>query len=121
MPSLAEVALKRRYCRPQIEDGAAITINAGRHPVVEQTSDEPFVPNDARLSPGELIHILTGPNMSGKSTYLRQVALITLLAQLGSFVPAVAARIGVVDRIFHAHRRQRRTPPRAVHIHGGDD
>ena len=98
--SLAEVALKRRYCRPQLDDGAAITITAGRHPVVEQTSDEPFVPNDARLSPGELIHILTGPNMSGKSTYLRQVALITLLAQLGSFVPAVAARIGVVDRIF---------------------
>ncbi len=98
--SLAEVALKRRYCRPQIDDGATITITAGRHAVVEQTSDEPFVPNDARLSPGELIHILTGPNMSGKSTYLRQVALITLLAQLGSFVPAVAARIGVVDRIF---------------------
>ena len=85
---------------PQLDDGAAITITAGRHPVVEQTSDEPFVPNDARLSPGELIHILTGPNMSGKSTYLRQVALITLLAQLGSFVPAAAARIGVVDRIF---------------------
>ena len=84
----------------RLEDGAAITITAGRHPVVEQTSDEPFVPNDARLSPGELIHILTGPNMSGKSTYLRQVALITLLAQLGSFVPAAAARIGVVDRIF---------------------
>ena len=58
------------------------------------------MPNDARLSPGELIHILTGPNMSGKSTYLRQVALITLLAQIGSFVPAVAAQIGVVDRIF---------------------
>ena len=98
--SLAEVALKRRYCRPLIEDGAAISISAGRHPVVERTSDEPFVPNDAQLSPGELIHILTGPNMSGKSTYLRQTALITLLAQIGSFVPAVVARIGVVDRIF---------------------
>ena len=98
--SLAEVALKRRYCRPQIDDGAAITITAGRHAVVEQTSDEPFVPNDAHLSPGELVHILTGPNMSGKSTYLRQTALITLLAQIGSFVPAASARIGVVDRIF---------------------
>ena len=98
--SLAEVALKRRYCRPQIDDGAAISISAGRHPVVEQTIDEPFVPNDAQLSPGELIHILTGPNMSGKSTYLRQTALITLLAQIGSYVPAAAARIGVVDRIF---------------------
>ncbi len=98
--SLAEVALKHRYCRPLIEDGATIDISAGRHPVVEHTTDEPFVPNDAQLSPGEIIHILTGPNMSGKSTYLRQTALITLLAQIGSFVPATSARIGVVDRIF---------------------
>ena len=98
--SLAEVALKRRYCRPSIDDSCEITITGGRHPVVEQTSDEPFVPNDAHLSTGELIHILTGPNMSGKSTYLRQTALIILLAQIGSFVPADSARIGVVDRIF---------------------
>ena len=98
--SMAEVAVKRRYCRPEIDDSAAITITGGRHPVVELTSDEPFVPNDVHLSPGELIHILTGPNMSGKSTYLRQTALITLLAQIGSFVPATTARIGVVDRIF---------------------
>ncbi len=98
--ALAEVALRRSYCRPQIEDGAEITIAAGRHPVVEETLDELFVPNDARLSPGELIHVLTGPNMSGKSTYLRQTALITLMAQIGSFVPASAARVGVVDRIF---------------------
>ena len=98
--SLAEVALKRSYCRPQIDSGAEISISAGRHPVVERTIDEPFVPNDAQLSPGGLIHILTGPNMSGKSTYLRQTALITLLAQIGSYVPAAAARIGVVDRIF---------------------
>lgn len=98
--ALAEVALRRSYCRPQIEDSAEITIAAGRHPVVEETLDEPFVPNDAQLSPGELIHVLTGPNMSGKSTYLRQTALITLMAQVGSFVPAAAARVGVVDRIF---------------------
>ena len=98
--SLAEVAVKRRYSRPEIDDSAAITITGGRHPVVELTSDEPFVPNDVHLSPGALIHILTGPNMSGKSTYLRQTALITLLAQIGSFVPATAARIGIVDRIF---------------------
>ena len=97
---MAEVAVRRRYCRPEIDDGAAITITGGRHPVVELTSDEPFVPNDVHLSPGELIHILTGPNMSGKSTYLRQTALITLLAQIGSFVPATTAHIGVVDRIF---------------------
>lgn len=67
---------------------------------MEQSSDEPFVPNDAHLSAGELVHVLTGPNMSGKSTYLRQTALIALLAQIGSFVPAAAARLGVVDRIF---------------------
>ncbi|MCY4116257.1 MAG: DNA mismatch repair protein MutS [Caldilineaceae bacterium] len=98
--ALAEVALRRGYCRPQIEEGAAITVAAGRHPVVEETFDEPFVPNDTRLSSGELVHVLTGPNMSGKSTYLRQTALITLMAQVGSFVPAAAARVGVVDRIF---------------------
>lgn len=98
--ALAEVALRQRYCRPVIEDGPTIAIRGGRHPVVELTSDEPFVPNDTQLSPGEAIHILTGPNMSGKSTYLRQTALIALLAQLGSFVPADSARIGVVDRIF---------------------
>lgn len=98
--SLAEVALKRRYCRPQIEDGSTIAIIGGRHPVVELSNDERFVPNDTQLSPAETIHILTGPNMSGKSTYLRQTALITLLAQIGSFVPADEARIGVVDRIF---------------------
>jgi len=98
--ALAEVALRRGYCRPQIEEGAEITVAAGRHPVVEETFDEPFVPNDTRLSPGELVHVLTGPNMSGKSTYLRQTALITLMAQVGSFVPAAAARVGVVDRIF---------------------
>ena len=98
--ALAEVALRRGYCRPQIEEGAEITVAAGRHPVVEETFDEPFVPNDTRLSSGELVHVLTGPNMSGKSTYLRQTALITLMAQVGSFVPAAAARVGVVDRIF---------------------
>ena len=98
--SMAEVAVRRRYCRPEIDDGAAITITGGRHPVVELTSDEPFVPNDVHLSSGERIHILTGPNMSGKSTYLRQTALITLMAQIGSFVPATSAQIGVVDRIF---------------------
>jgi DNA mismatch repair protein MutS len=74
---------------------------AGRHPVVELTlRDEPFVPNDAHLSAEDMISIITGPNMSGKSTYLRQVALIVLMAQIGSFVPADRARLGLVDRIF---------------------
>jgi DNA mismatch repair protein MutS len=98
--TLAEVALKRRYCRPQIEDGPVLAIAGGRHPVVELTSPDPFVPNDTHLAPDAAIHILTGPNMSGKSTYLRQTALITLMAQIGSFVPAESARIGLVDRIF---------------------
>ena len=99
--SLADVALMHRYVRPQVDDGSVIDIQAGRHPVVElMLQDEPFVPNDTRLTPDTCIHLLTGPNMSGKSTYLRQTALITLMAQIGSLVPADAARIGVVDRIF---------------------
>ena len=99
--ALAEVAVRYRYVRPQLNDGDTIHIVAGRHPVVELTlRDEPFVPNDVTLSSDELIHIITGPNMSGKSTFLRQVALIVLMAQIGSFVPADAATIGLVDRIF---------------------
>ena len=99
--SLAEVALMRNYVRPQVDEGPAIEIVAGRHPVVELTlTDEPFVPNDTQLVPDAAIHVLTGPNMAGKSTFLRQTALITLMAQIGSFVPADQAQIGVVDRIF---------------------
>ncbi|MEZ4861970.1 MAG: DNA mismatch repair protein MutS [Caldilineaceae bacterium] len=99
--SLAEVALNHRYVRPKVDEGPGVEISAGRHPVVELTlRDEPFVPNDTHLTPETAIHLLTGPNMAGKSTYLRQTALITLMAQIGSFVPADAAQIGVVDRIF---------------------
>ena len=100
--SLAEVATRQNYCRPQINDGDTIHIVAGRHPVVEQTQpDNAFIPNDTNLSNNDAqIAIITGPNMAGKSTYLRQVALITLLAQIGSYVPAEAATIGIVDRIF---------------------
>ena len=100
--SLAEVAARYGYQRPEMTDEDAIVILGGRHPVVEQViSDEPFVPNDTHLSNRDVqMVILTGPNMSGKSTYLRQVALIVLLAQVGSFVPADSATIGVVDRIF---------------------
>ena len=100
--SLAEVAAKYNYCRPQLSDGDTIHIVAGRHPVVEQAqTDTPFIPNDSNISNSEAqIIIITGPNMAGKSTYLRQVALITLLAQIGSYVPAEAATIGIVDRIF---------------------
>jgi len=99
--ALAEVAIRNNYVRPVLTDGGEIEIVAGRHPVVELTRrEEPFVPNDARLSQEEEILIITGPNMSGKSTYLRQVALIVLMAQIGSFVPADEARLGLVDRIF---------------------
>ncbi len=100
--SLAEVAARYNYCRPQLSDGDSIHIVAGRHPVVEQAqTDTPFIPNDANLSHTDAqILIITGPNMAGKSTYLRQVALITLMAQIGSYVPAEAASIGLVDRIF---------------------
>ncbi|MDQ3250425.1 MAG: DNA mismatch repair protein MutS, partial [Chloroflexota bacterium] len=99
--ALAEVALNGRYVRPVVDEGPSLIINAGRHPVVELAlTDEPFVPNDTCLTPDAAVHLLTGPNMAGKSTFLRQVALITLMAQIGSFVPATAAQIGVVDRIF---------------------
>ena len=98
--SLAEVAQRNGYCHPKLTDGGAIEIEGGRHPVVEGMLDEPFVPNDTRLSEDAYIHVITGPNMSGKSTFLRQVALIVLMAQIGSFVPAERATIGLVDRIF---------------------
>jgi DNA mismatch repair protein MutS len=99
--SLAEVALMHRYVRPKLAEDGELHVVAGRHPVVEVTQrDEPFVPNDAHFSPDEAILIVTGPNMAGKSTFLRQVALIVLMAQIGSFVPADEAHIGLVDRIF---------------------
>ena len=100
--SLVEVAARHNYCRPQLNEGDIIHILGGRHPVVEQAQAEtPFIPNDTQLANHDAqILIITGPNMAGKSTYLRQVALITLMAQIGSYVPAEAASIGLVDRIF---------------------
>jgi len=99
--ALAEVAARNRYARPELSDADALEIVGGRHPVVERTlRDEPFTPNDLRLNSSERILVITGPNMAGKSVYLRQNALIVLLAQMGSFVPADRARIGIVDRIF---------------------
>jgi DNA mismatch repair protein MutS len=100
--SLADVAAAGGYVRPEIDGGERIEIEGGRHPVVEVTlQDAGFIPNDCRLDCDvEQIVLLTGPNMGGKSTYLRQVALIVLMAQIGSFVPAERARIGLVDRIF---------------------
>ncbi len=99
---LAEHAAVCNYVRPELGENGRIEIVGGRHPVVEQMlpADAAFVPNDALLTHDESIHVITGPNMSGKSTYLRQVALIVLLAQIGSFVPAESAHVGLVDRIF---------------------
>lgn len=100
LASLAEVAVRRRYCRPRVDAGRELEIVGGRHPVVEALREPGgFVPTDLRLGEGEIV-LLTGPNMAGKSTVGRQAALILLMAQMGSFVPAEAARIGVADRIF---------------------
>ncbi len=99
--ALAQVAVSRRYVRPRLTEADELHIVGGRHPVVEQTlSDAAFVPNDLRFDSSERILVITGPNMSGKSTFLRQAALIVLMAQIGSFVPAESATLGLVDRIF---------------------
>ena len=100
--ALAETARLFRYCRPELNDSLRLVIKDGRHPVLDQNLvDEKFVPNDTDLD-GENIRlaIVTGPNMAGKSTYIRQVALIVLMAQIGSFVPADSVEVGLVDRIF---------------------
>ncbi len=100
--SFAEIAEKNNYCRPIIRDDDKIIIKGGRHPVVERINySEPFIPNDCYMdTENEQILIITGPNMAGKSTYLRQVALICLIAQMGSFIPAKSAELGIIDRIF---------------------
>lgn len=99
--ALAETAASHAYVCPTVVDADVLDIRAGRHPVVEQSLErEGFVSNDTVFEEGEHVRLITGPNMSGKSTYLRQVALIVLMAQMGSFVPAESARIGLVDRIF---------------------
>lgn len=98
---LAELAVARNYCLPKVHEGDALEVVEGRHPVVESLSSEPFIANDCYLDQSQnRVLIITGPNMGGKSTYLRQIALITLMAQMGSYVPAAKAEIGIVDRIF---------------------
>jgi len=101
MASFAEAASLGNYCQPELQDSQILHILDGRHPVVEKSlQGKRFVPNDSVFEEGEIIRIITGPNMSGKSTFLRQVALIVLMAQIGSFVPASEAIIGITDRIF---------------------
>ena len=98
--SLAKVSVERNYVKPKVTNGYRIVIEGGRHPVLESLLEEDFIPNDTLLSEDSFIQIVTGPNMGGKSVYLRQTALIVLMAQIGSFVPADSAEVGVVDRIF---------------------
>jgi DNA mismatch repair protein MutS len=100
--SMAEVAVRRSYTRPVVDGGSVVKVRDGRHPVLETLMPEgEFVPNDAELDGDDVqIVLITGPNMAGKSTYMRQVALIVILAQMGSYVPATRARVGVVDRVF---------------------
>jgi DNA mismatch repair protein MutS len=101
LSALGEVAALGGYIRPEVHEGSQLEIYEGRHPVVEGSlRGERYVPNDVIFEKGEIVRVITGPNMSGKSTYLRQTALIALMAQIGSFVPADSARIGLVDRIF---------------------
>jgi DNA mismatch repair protein MutS len=101
LAALAEVAAREGYVRPVVDDGHALEIVRGRHPVVERMMPrDRFVPNDVTLTPAARLIILTGPNMAGKSTILRQIGLIVLMAQMGSYVPAASARIGVADRVF---------------------
>jgi DNA mismatch repair protein MutS len=102
LAALAELAAERNYCRPELTEEPILEIRDGRHPVLDQTLPPgTFVPNDAALNPDQgMLWLITGPNMAGKSTFIRQVALLTLMAQAGSFLPARQARIGLADRIF---------------------
>ena len=100
LATLAERAHNLDFCQPQLQLQPGIHIEGGRHPVVEQVSTDPFVANDLQMNDERKMLVITGPNMGGKSTYMRQAALIILLAQIGSFVPATEAKIGLVDRIF---------------------
>ncbi|MCC6500100.1 MAG: DNA mismatch repair protein MutS [Anaerolineales bacterium] len=101
LSALGEAAALGGYVKPNVHEGSGLEIHEGRHPVVEQSlRGERYIPNDVVFEKGEIVRVITGPNMSGKSTYLRQAALIVLMAQMGSFVPAASASVGLVDRIF---------------------
>src|SRR5581483_213982 len=113
--ALAAVAHRRGWVRPTLTPAPRLAIRGGRHPVVEALAQDPFVPNDTTLAAdGPQVLILTGPNMGGKSTYLRQVALIVLLAQMGSFVPATEAEVELVDRLFTRAGARANLTPRSL-------
>ena len=97
---LATIAYEHGYCRPELHDGSSISIKKGRHPVVERILGHRFIANDVELTDEQSLWLITGPNMGGKSTFLRQVALIAIMAQAGSFVPAQSAHMPILDRIF---------------------
>ena len=121
--SFSRIAIDYHYCRPEVNESTTIEITEGRHPVIERQLpvDEAYVTNNVKLDDQEQqIIILTGPNMSGKSAFLRQTALITLMAQVGSFVPAESARIGWVDKIFTQGWSLRQHLPWRIHFYGGD-
>src|SRR5262249_28329340 len=102
LAGLAELSASRQYCRPELTEEPILEVEDGRHPVLDQTLPPgTFVPNHIRMgAEAGMVLLITGPNMAGKSVYIRQVALLTLLAQIGSFVPARRARVGLADRIF---------------------
>ena len=118
----------RRYVRPRLSDEPVLEAVAARHPVIEQWMEETregrFIANDLYLNsadPGPSLLLITGPNMGGKSTYLRMAAMLVLMAQMGSFVPADSLRLGLRRPHLYPHRRQRQRGPRPLHLHGGDD
>ena len=122
----AHLASLRNYCRPEFDESGDVELVEGRHPVVELPeftgANDRFVPNDLFLNADtHSILVLTGPNMGGKSTYLRQAALMVILAQMGSFVPAAPSAYERGGPHLHPHRRQRQSGPRTLHLHGGDD
>ena len=120
LASLAEVAAREGYVRPEVDDGDTLEIIAGRHPVVERMMPrDQFIPNDVSLEPSARMIILTGPNMAGKSTILRQIGLLVLMAQMGSYVPARSARVGIADRVFTRVGASDNLV-RGQHVHGGD-
>src|SRR5262249_10952928 len=100
LAAFAALATERRYCRPNVVEDRVLEIVDGRHPVLDQQLGSEFVSNDTRFTADDSLALITGPNMAGKSTYIRQVALIPLLAQIGSYVPAKSAPVGLADRLF---------------------
>ncbi len=106
--SLAKIAKVGHFVRPVVDSSDLLEIREGRHPIVERAiGTASFIPNDTALSREKQMMLITGPNMAGKSTYIRQVALIAILAQVGSYVPAASVHIGLIDKVFSPYRRER--------------